>query len=505
MSTMTIPEQKNIQDSQFDLEDIENEIYFLLEIYLEENMRDYLSPHFLEKMVQDVCHFFQFSYNYLLQEESVWECMEHVLKLYQIPLRQENTFAENTFAENTFVENTFAENTFVEDDIDHPSKLYNNETTAVIIQQLSLVPQTQQRTYEWFVFRHERFSASSIWKLLSSPAQYTSLILEKSKPIDQLEMSSSIVSNYNNPRNWGIKYESLSIMIYADKHPNTKVKTDYGCIIHPAYPFIAASPDGINISPDSPEKFGRMVEVKNIYNREIDGIPLEEYWVQMQIQMETCGLDSCDFLETRFKEYNSETEFYEDEIQEYRGVILFFVAKNPEHSNQFVYMPLYVCLQQKYINAWIREKQDHYVDYFLYETIYWYLDEYSCVEVRRNHAWFESVLPIIQNAWKDVVHERKTGNKQKEKMEKKSEKLEKQKEKTEKNLEKLEKQKEKIEKKSEKSLDKNLDKNLDKKLENNLEKRKRENISIHSFFPMETDEITETTTVIKIRKLNYDM
>ena len=46
-----------------------------------------------------------------------------------------------------------------------------------------------------------------------------------------------------------------------------------------------------------------MLEVKNIYNREIRGIPKEEYWIQMQIQMETCDLDICDFLETRFLEY----------------------------------------------------------------------------------------------------------------------------------------------------------------------------------------------------------
>jgi hypothetical protein len=45
-----------------------------------------------------------------------------------------------------------------------------------------------------------------------------------------------------------------------------------------------------------------MLEIKNISNRIIDGIPKEEYWVQMQIQMETCDLDECDFVETRFKE-----------------------------------------------------------------------------------------------------------------------------------------------------------------------------------------------------------
>ena len=45
-----------------------------------------------------------------------------------------------------------------------------------------------------------------------------------------------------------------------------------------------------------------MLEIKNIVNREINGIPKKEYWIQMQLQMEVCDLGECDFLETRFKE-----------------------------------------------------------------------------------------------------------------------------------------------------------------------------------------------------------
>lgn len=36
--------------------------------------------------------------------------------------------------------------------------------------------------------------------------------------------------------------------------------------------FLGASPDGINIEPNS-EKYGVMLEIKNIVNREITGIP----------------------------------------------------------------------------------------------------------------------------------------------------------------------------------------------------------------------------------------
>ena len=97
----------------------------------------------------------------------------------------------------------------------------------------------------------------------------------------------------------GVKYEPVTILIYEDMY-KTKVE-EFGCIQHPEYNFIGASPDGINID-ETNNKFGKMLEIKNIVNREITGIPKTEYWIQTQIQMETCDLNECDFLETRFSE-----------------------------------------------------------------------------------------------------------------------------------------------------------------------------------------------------------
>ena len=54
------------------------------------------------------------------------------------------------------------------------------------------------------------------------------------------------------------------------------------------------------------------IEIKNVVNRVINGVPKKEYWIQMQIQMEVCDLNECDFLETRFIEYDSYQEFCND-------------------------------------------------------------------------------------------------------------------------------------------------------------------------------------------------
>ena len=108
---------------------------------------------------------------------------------------------------------------------------------------------------------------------------------------------------------WGQKYEPVSVMYYETTF-STKV-AEYGCIQHNNYKFLGASPDGIVSDPLLP-RFGRMLEIKNIVNRDIDGIPKKEYWIQMQLQMETCDLNECDFLETRFIEYDSYAYFKAD-------------------------------------------------------------------------------------------------------------------------------------------------------------------------------------------------
>ena len=117
--------------------------------------------------------------------------------------------------------------------------------------------------------------------------------------------------------------------MWYEKEYNTVV-SDFGCIPHKTIPYLAASPDGINTLLSS-ERHGRMLEVKNIVNRDITGIPKVEYWIQMQIQMEVCMLNECDFLETRFTEYEGYSEFIEDgdfamsEDGKLKGVVLYFI------------------------------------------------------------------------------------------------------------------------------------------------------------------------------------
>lgn len=289
------------------------------------------------------------------------------------------------------------------------------ETFKKKIQVLQSINQPEQRTQAWYEFRHSLISASSLSKCFGSDAQVNSLIYEKCKPFD-IRPDGPV--NTESPMHWGQKYEPLSVKLYELLYGTTV--GEFGCIRHRDYEFIGASPDGINIDPCS-ERYGRMLEIKNIVSRELNGIPKPEYWVQMQIQMETCDLDECDFLETVFKEYPDEAAFYQDpEPHDFKGIILHFVQRvsmgdinaliTINHNPRYEYMPLGYDLQKDSIDKWIQETREPIRrEWSLYEAKYWYLEDYSCVMVPRHKDWFKAALPKIRETWNTILKERDSG------------------------------------------------------------------------------------------------
>lgn len=270
---------------------------------------------------------------------------------------------------------------------------------------LTNVPQQEQRSAEWFKVRHNYLTASNIWKAFSTEGARNQLIYSKCLPIDTTKYDGF---NLESPLHWGQKYEGVSIEWYEAKY-NTKVG-EFGCIPHPEVNFLAASPDGINTDTTN-SRYGRMVEVKNIVNREITGIPKTEYWIQMQIQMEVCNLDECDFLETRFKEYPDESEFINDGTftatfdGKPKGIMMLFLDTNK--------MPVYeyakIGIDEESYYEWNDTIMEKHKQFSWLKNIYWKLDEVSVVFVDRNTRWFDAAMPVLSECWKTIETERQTG------------------------------------------------------------------------------------------------
>ena len=285
----------------------------------------------------------------------------------------------------------------------------NIEKMNVKINYLKSVPQPAQRTPEWYDFRSKCLTASNIWKAFISESTKNQLIYEKCQPInvDKYTHVSTETSMH-----WGNKYEPVSILLYERKYKT--LISDFGCIPHKSIPFLAASPDGIN-TLETTERFGRMLEVKNIVNREIDGNPKMEYWVQMQVQMEVCNLNECDFLETRFVEYESLNEF---EIDSYnslsysrskdskrKGVIIMYFTQ--EKQPHYEYAPIGLSKQE--FEKWEEQNLSNNTHMNWVKNIYWKLDEMSCVLVLRNKLWFAYALPILAELWSTIEMEKING------------------------------------------------------------------------------------------------
>jgi putative phage-type endonuclease len=310
-------------------------------------------------------------------------------------------------------------------------------------------PQPAQRTEEWYKFRHNLITASELSKVFDSQAMQNSLIYSKCKPWEPMGRC----TNPSSPLHWGQKYEPLSVMLYEHIY-KTKVE-EFGCIQHDTLPFIGASPDGINVDKGSP-RYGRLLEIKNVLSREIDGIPLKEYWIQMQTQMEVCNLEECDFLETKFVEYGGYREYVEDQFVQgsfvenpdeevvesavdtladqstsndikeqeqeeqiidkpqqcpyrFKGCIMMFMLHNT-NVPVYEFKPLMLNDDDEE-TIWEEETIRNYEanGYKWITNIYWKLQVFSCVLVLRNRFWFNSSVPQIRELWGTVERERVEG------------------------------------------------------------------------------------------------
>jgi putative phage-type endonuclease len=367
-------------EKQFN-EDVLNMVGQLIELYIEENPLSFSNPQFHENLFQDVYNLAliqtQFVYDETEVTESIYEAFT-IYFTYILPLRSYDCLPES------------------EHDVE---KIKN------IVQYLIQIPQPEQRTEEWYMFRHKYLTASSIWKAFGTESSKNQLIYSKCAPLDVEKYSHF---NLESPLHWGQKYERVSIMWY--EHTYSTQISEFGCIPHKDISYIAASPDGIVLDEASP-RYGRMLEVKNIVNREITGVPKYEYWIQMQVQMEVCDLNECDFLETRFIEYDDLELFEKDGgyittcCGKPKGCMILFLDEMGQPL--YEYSPWGVDKDE--IEKWSDEIMQRHHEKTWLKNIYWKLDQVSIVCVVRNKRWFNAAIPLLDSLWNIIEKERIEG------------------------------------------------------------------------------------------------
>jgi putative phage-type endonuclease len=420
------------EDPKFFNDEESLEIYqtciHLMEEFMKDNPKLISEPDFddtFDENIQELMHS-HFDFDIFYTEEAQDE-MEEIIDQ-----------AKNDFFKEQIPPRSYPDTIILED----PDHEYVKEQLDILRNK----PQPTQRTKEWYEFRHNLITASNAYKAFENLTTQNQLIYEKCQPLNQSlyidgdendeqedttdikEIKEVVMVNTNTTLHWGQKYEPLSVKVYEHTY-DTKIE-DFGCIQHETYMFLGASPDGINVDPES-KRYGRMLEIKNIVNREIDGIPKKEYWIQMQLQMEVCDLDECDFLETKFTEYPDFISYKDDTLNEYyededgiefqnvclskdnkmKGSIIYFHTK--EGKPFYVYKPLDIIhpldiieWREKVIDCYTQNQQ---LSYTFMKTLYWKLQEVSCVLVCRNRQWFKDNIKDLDQLWSIVEKERVSG------------------------------------------------------------------------------------------------
>jgi len=261
------------------------------------------------------------------------------------------------------------------------------------------LPVIEQRTPIWYETRQRLITASDMAQALGLGkfGNQRDLLIKKSgyKP-----------DTFNGnlpPLVWGVKYEPVANEIY--KLRNCVEVYEFGLLQHPNVPFFGASPDGIN-------ELGVMVEIKCPFRSKLTGEILEQYYIQMQGQLDVCDLDDCDFVQCGFVEYDSIEAFDDDSHEHYpvytkdlsnKGVFMEYVLEGAT-STSYVYGPINASLDG--VRAWVEvetEKLKAMGNVLNMKPTFWKLGTYNCRRVTRDKEFIQAKYVELEQVWNKIL------------------------------------------------------------------------------------------------------
>ena len=313
---------------------------------------------------------------------------------------------------------------------------------------LKEIESPEQRTKAWFAQRNKSITASDCGCVLGE---------NKHEPVFNFVIKKVFGSTFgtNIFCYHGKKFENVVTLMY--ELINDVIVDEFGLLGHPKYDFLAASPDGI-CTPYCRDKktpsplVGRMIEIKCPFQRKIKytgdikgEICPDYYWCQVQLQLECCDLDECDFVQCNIEEYSSRQDFLADthsdcdyKSQKWgleRGVVIelmptkldepdyyeYSVKRETKDGDvydkytgikndaiydkaSFIYQPkLDMSLQE--LDAWIMSELDKLSskpNLKLNKINYWKFIERNNTLIKRDKEWFAKNIQTMRKIWSYV-------------------------------------------------------------------------------------------------------
>jgi len=203
-------------------------------------------------------------------------------------------------------------------------------------------------------------------------------------------------------------FEPVAQSVYSAINSDLAIY-EFGLLRHPTISHIGASPDGIS-------EMGVMVEIKCPWKRKIQegSVPLQ-YYYQMQMQLEVCELDECDYFECEFDEVATPDDpaWSKQNNPVYRGLFAEIMV-NGESS--YVYPPSLGMESADSYARWLSgvESTAKIVagnnSHTYIRQHWWILKKHSTVRVRRDPTFVEETLTKLHEAWNSVARYRDNRN-----------------------------------------------------------------------------------------------
>lgn len=305
------------------------------------------------------------------------------------------------------------------------------------ITEIAEIPLVEQKSPEWFKLREGMISASDAGYFLKKCGA--------ARAVDTLRLKLGLKTYPNSGApslTHGNTYEDVARAIYESR--NQVEVAEYGILTSPTA-CIGASPDGIVVKClantfQCQSRFGRLLEIKNPYSREIDETIKPEYMVQILQQQYTTQLPICDFVETtivdkycttsagNYKAYLTLAEMLADRLDtsqpsnisriknhnipvenlnkfgNEKGLLVCYQkAITPSDiRNKYIIYPLSIPYAQLEIEKWIVDTNSaQFANGFIFKEIkFWRLDVYAEKTVVYDKALFEGeYVPRLCEVW----------------------------------------------------------------------------------------------------------
>lgn len=335
----------------------------------------------------------------ILMFDHLSQCLEDWSSIYSCPshksLKDEwkNEMSEyiSSIDEDTMVASIYTglAEAFNEWDTDDFMEPVDHDQTYSLMQR----PQTTQRTTDWYTEFKRCLTASEFYKIVGSPRERGTLVLQKSGKLELSGRSGSsvVLRSHMSPFDWGICFEPVVKLILESKWK--AIIHDVGRFVHLTDTRLAASPDGLIIrSLTNPEMGGHLLEIKCPKSRVIGlKIPME-YFYQMQLQLEVTGVRACEYVEAKFDFSDS----LDEKRPEWYGKVAVIGSFNEQASDwlpsSYAYGPL----------SDLSWKPELGFNEKVLEVNQWTCDNLHHERVYRDEKWFSSLRPKIEEFWADV-------------------------------------------------------------------------------------------------------